>query len=273
MPTEELDFETELDINDPSLMEGEALSYDMNEDFQARSAPPPKGRYKLRLFIDDEKIERGLKQGFKKTDPNGWYYKKSLSCKIQDPSGVWQDSIVGYNVSTGIPRGKKISTMIGLLIFLKVKVQPGMTELAVAKLFIKAMVKLDGPILIADCDWQGWDSDNVSKRQEFGTVATLSETKKLANTMLNFPKKADGTYSHIGSTAKGAKVFAKLKLIEWVPLKAKPVEGAAKPAVVSQLAKPVAAKPLAAPVVVESGLEIEGEAIELGDDGEVVLEV
>jgi hypothetical protein len=255
----------EIDINDSSLIEGEALEYDLKEDFQARSAPPPKGRYKLRLFIDDEKIEKNLKRGFDAKDPNSYYYKKQVVCKIQDPTGKWQDSVVYWNASSGIPKGKKISSMVGMLQAMRVKIQPRMSELAVARLFIKAMVKLDGPIQIADCDWGGWDSTNT-KRNDLGSTALIHSTGKLANTMLNFPKKADGSYDHITSTKEGLEIIAKLKIIKWVaPQEAAKVNGQTAPISVPKPAVVMVQQP-EVQTITEAPLEI-------GEDGEVVLDI
>lgn len=254
----------EIDINDTSLIEGDLLEFDLKEDFQARSAPPP-GRsdpnkaklYKLKMFIDDALIEKNLKEGFDPKDPNGYYYKKQVICKIQDEK--WQDSVVYWNASSGIPKGKKTSSMLGMLQYLKVKVQPRMSELAVARLFIKALQKLDGPIQIAECDWSCWDQ-NDTKRNDLGATAIIAETGKAANTMLNFPKKADGTYQHIVHTKQGLELIAKLKIIKWV---APVVNNAANGAIVQQ-AKPATPPP---PPVQEV------KELEIGDDGEVVLDM
>ena len=265
-----------VDINDSSLAIGEEHEIDVNEDWQARACPPPRGKYALALFVDDEKVEQGRKTGYKKDDPNGVYYKKTLTCKVQDPTGKWQDSIIFYNTSTGVQKGKTKSSAIGVLEFLKVRIQPRMTDLGTMKLLIKALQKLDGPVLIAECDWAGWDSNNT-RRSDFGATALIAETGKLANTMLNFPKKADGTgYQHIVHTKEGAEIVPKLKVIKWL---GKPeVAGAVKPVAQAVNGKPkpvVAVKP---PAVVEQVLEVQEElsipsgGVEFGDDGEVILD-
>lgn len=251
--TEEKIEAVEVDINDTSLAEGQEQELDLKDDWQAKAAPPPKGRYKFRLFIEDEKVEQNHKQGFSKDDPNGKYYKKQVTCKIQDPSGKWQDSIVYYAVSSGIPKGKKASSMAGLLSMLKVKLQPKMTDLQTARLFIKAMVKLDGPMLIADCDWSAWDK-NAESRGDFGAPLRIG--------MTNFPKKVDGTYEHIIHTKKGEEVVAKLKILKWYS----PVATATASAGAT-VAKPVA--------VVVKPVEVQPipDTVEFGDDGEVVLDL
>ncbi len=113
---------------------------------------------------------------------------------------------------------------------------------------------------IADCDWSGWDSNNT-KRGDFGAVALIDATKKLANTMINFPKKADGMYEHIVKTKEGLEVVAKLKVVRWIP-QPKVVQQATNGAV---KATPVVIIPVAEPK--------ETPALDMGDDGEVVLEL
>lgn len=270
-----------VDINDTSLADGQEQEIDLKEDWQARSAPPPRGRYALALFIEDEKVEQGIKGGFKKDDPNGKYYRKTIMCKIQDPTGRWQDSVTFWNGSTGVPRGKKGSSIAGMLVMMKVKMQPRMTDLALVKLFIKALVKFEGMIMYADCDWAGWDKDSTRGRGDFGSVALIAETGKLANTMLNFPKKADGSFQHIVHTKEGAEIIPKLKIIKWWGKEAPKAPAQVVNGGVAQ--KPVVSAPkpqVKAPEVVEelsidAPLEVplaSGGGVEFGDDGEVVLD-
>ena len=280
MPTQtERPEPIEIDINDTSLLEGSEVEFDLKEDFQARSAPPP-GRsdpnkprlYKFRLFIDDDKVEKNLKDGFSAADPNGYYYKKQVICKLQDDTGKWQDSVAFANFSSGIPKGKKTSSMIGMLQYLRVRVQPRMTELAVARLFIKALKKLDGPVQIAECDWSAWDSTDT-KRNDIGAVAIIVETGKAAN----YPKKADGTYQHIVHTKNGLELVAKLKVIRWIPPVLPKTEEAAKTnGVVKQVAvapKPIVVAPIAPVEIVEDVLIDTGGGISMDGDGEVILDV
>jgi hypothetical protein len=270
-----------VDINDTSLADGVEQEIDLKEDWQARACPPPRGRYALALFVEDEKVEQGIKQGFKKDDPNGKYYRKQLTCKIQDPTGKWQDSIVYWNASTGVPKGKKTSSIAGLLGMMKVKMQPKMTDLALVRLFVKALQKYEGMILYADCDWGGWDKDNT-KRNDIGQTALIAETGKLANTMLNFPKKGDGGYQHIVHTKEGAEIIPKLKIIKWWGKEAPKVASAPAQTVNGATQKPVvsAPKPQTKPVEVVEELSIDAPmevplasgGVEFGDDGEVVLD-
>jgi hypothetical protein len=280
MPDEKKFEPIEIDINDTSLIEGTALELDLKEDFQARSAPPPRARYWMRLFLDDDKIQKNLKEGFDPKDPNSYYYKKVITCKIQDPKGVWQDSIAYYNVSSGLPRGKKISSMAGVLGMLKVKIPNPISELKLTRLFMKAMKQLDGPKLISECDWSAWDKDN-NRRNEMGQVAVIAETGKAANTMLNFPKKADGSYNHIIHTKEGIELVAKLKVLRFITeAEVKSQQDKAKTGstagVVSQ-PKQAAVKPkVEEEVNLDDGLQLMTDDsngnLNFTDDGEVVLE-
>lgn len=256
----------EFDINDPSLIEGEATELDLAEDFQAK-APPPPGRlaqdkprlYKIRFHFDAP-MERTLKTGFKKDDPNGYFYTNQLTGKIIDPNGTWDNAVVYYKVSSFIERGKKLSKMAGFLQMVRIKVPTSISELALAKLLPKAMEALDrkeGPILIGDCDWSCWDKEAKKRGSEIGAL--------LKEGMYNFPKKADGGYQHILIGAKGNECYTKLKVNRIMPLVApKEANGAVKEAV-----KPVAA---IKPAPVQENLIQDGGVV-LGEDGDVVLDL
>lgn len=257
--------EVELDINDSSLMEGAETEFDLQEDWQSK-APPPPGRseankpkmYKMRLFIEDDNISVARKTGFKENDPNGVYYKKTVMCKIQDPQGTWQDAVAFYNVSTGIPRGKKLSTMAGLLRDLKVRVPSKGSDLVIARLFIKAMNKLDGPTMVGDCDWSAWDQDG---KGDFGAALKVG--------MFNFPKKADGTFEHVIRNKAGKECPAKLKVNKLFPLAPVKAEDGKANGVA------VAPKPVAAPVlvVVPPAPVVQDMGVIMSDDGEVMLDL
>lgn len=239
----------EIDINDASLIAGDALNLDLNEDWQAQAAPPPAGKYRLKLTLDDTKIIVGQKQNFAITDPNGKYYNKQVTCKIQLPGNEFDQAFVYYKAASTPKRGKKLSTMAGLLIKMGAKLKPNMSELEVAKLFI-AVVNKHEPELIADCDWRAWDKEGEG---EFGEI--------LLEGMKNFPM-INGVRQHIILGAKKQQVIPKLVVKDWL---GKPGAAAPKP-VVSQ-PKPVV---VAAPVAVE--MDLSG-GVDMGDDGEVILDL
>ncbi len=258
----------EVDINTAGLAEGVEQEIDAKEDWQARACPPPKGRYTLKLTVEDAKFEMNQKRGFSANDPNGKYYTKQIACKIQDPTGKWQDSVVFYKASTGVGKGKKMSTMAGLLLMIGAKMPPKINDLKLAKNFY-AIIAKNQPVLVADCDWSTWDKDG---KGEFGQALLVG--------MDNFPKKANGEYHHIVKTNKGVEQVAKLKLIKWV---GKPgVAVAPSDVPTAQAGKPVAKAPAAkaapAPtfdeVVMDDIPVVESNAngMTFDDDGEVVIE-
>lgn len=258
----------EVDINTAGLAEGVEQEIDAKEDWQARACPPPKGRYTLQLTVEDSKFEQMQKRGYSPGDPNGKYYTKQIVCKIQDPTGKWQDSVVFYKASSGVPKGKKMSNMAGILLMIGAKMPTKINDLKLAKNFY-AIIAKNQPILVADCDWSTWDMDG---KGEFGNALLVG--------MDNFPKKADGTYHHIVKTKSGVEVIAKLKLIKWVgkPGVAAPVSSA--PAVVAgqkvKTTAPVIVKQEALQeVVMEEDIpvvETNTNGMTFDDDGEVVIE-
>lgn len=269
----------EVDINDTSLADGIETEFDLKADFQARACPPP-GRtdlnkpklYKFKVFADDSTFDQNTKVGFKADDPNGKYYTKQLILKLQDPSGVWQDSVCYYKVSTGIPKGKKLSSMAGVLVMLNIKVPQKSTDKYIAQLLIKALEQLDSKdknYLIGDADWSAWDKTKTSKRAEFGAQAILSNGK-VASSMTNFPKNPDGTYQHICHTKDGLEVIASLKILKLHPIAVKKAEPEAAVKSVASVTPTPTPKPQAKPV--EEVIESVGDIV-MGDDGEVVLDL
>lgn len=244
----------EIDITDTSLAEGMEQEMDLKEDWQARACPPPAGKYRLKLFLEKTDFEQGRKQGFQKDDSNGYYYKAQVTGKIQDPTGVWQDSIVYYNASTGMQKGKKVSTMAGLLVMMgDTKLPSKISEKALALRFYNVINK-NQPVLLAECDWSTWDREDKSGG-DFGTSLLVG--------MKLYPKKADGTYQHIIKNKKGVEFVAKLKLIKWL----------------GKAGTPTTAAPVAAPKppvqemkVVSAPVAEKQEELTFSDDGEVQLE-
>lgn len=255
---QELRFK-EVDINDTSLYEGDEQEVDAKEDWQAKAAPPPKMRYRLQLFPTSKEtittFQQGTKMGYEEKPEAGAYYVKELMCKIVSED-KWKGSIVGVKFSTGVPRGKKTSTMLGIMLLAGVQVKSlKMTDKQVATLFSKFLAK--EPILSADCDWQAWDNVSKDKSNPFGVL--------LLKGMDNFPKKADGSRAHIVRNAKGQEFVAGLKVVKWVPKSAVAAVATAKPVAV------VKAKPAPVEEVISMDEEATG-GVEMGDDGEVILE-
>ncbi len=255
---EEDDFQREvLDINDASLMAGVEQEVDATDDWQARACPPVEGKYRLKLCIPDTSIIVGHKDGFAKNDPNGVYYQKEIQCKIQHSDPKIQDSVVGYKASTGISRGKKTSTMAGILVMAGFKVKPKINDLELATLFIKALGQKE-PILIAETQWEAWDASD------------RNDIKCVMRGMANFPKNKDGkTHNHILTSRKGQEFVAKLKLKKWIG-RATAVAAAAEAPKAAVAPKPPVK---AAEVIEDDGFGVvSAAAVEMGADDEVILD-
>lgn len=258
---QELKFK-EVDINDTSLFDGDEQEVDAKEDWQAKAAPPPKARYRLQLFPTSKEsltsFQQGTKSGYEENPKAGAYYVKELMCKIVSED-KWKGSIVGTKFSTGVPRGKKTSTMLGVMLLAGVQVKAGkMNDKQIASLFSKFLAK--EPILLADCDWQAWDNMSKDKDNPFG--------KLLLKGMANFPVKGDGSHSHIVRNGKGQEFVAGLKIVKWVPKNAAAVAPVASAASAVKVAVKVVPKK-----VEEEVVEMEEDAgVEMDTDGEVILE-
>ena len=256
--TENNDFdEIEMvDINDSSLMDGVEQEIDTKEDWQARACPPPAGKYRLKLTTSDEKFQKGCKQGFDKADPNGVYYIKTVTCKIQSEDPKIKDAILDYKASTGVPRGKPMSSMAGILAMAGFAnhLKPKMKDLELARLFQKAISQKE-PILVAACDWTVWDTSDKN------------DMKQIFSGMKNFPKNAKGEPNHIVANKKGQEFVAKLKVIKWEPVKGGAIAPVAPPVA------PVKPKPPVVQDIEDDGFEaVSSSAVDVDDDGEIIMD-
>lgn len=242
-----------IDITDTGLALGVEQENDLASDWQARACPPPAGKYRLKLSIDKGDFEQGTKQGFGKDDPNGKYYKATVTCKIQDPTGVWQDTVLQYNASSGIMKGKPCSTMAGLLVMIGDKKLPSkIADLTLTQRFF-AIISKNLPVLIAEVDWSAWDRSDKSQG-DFGSPFRTG--------MKNFPKLEKPTkegiqYNHIVKNKKGDELVAKGKIIKWLGK-----------ATASAPAPPPPPPPVMQVVKPESATQ----QVVMGDDDEVMLE-
>lgn len=195
-----------VDINSSGLYEGEEAQIDAKEDWQARSAPPPKGKYRLQFFpSNNEKVTdfvpnpRQLADGSKV-----YFYTKDVMCKIVSEDEKVAGSIVGVKFSTGIQKGKTKSSMYGVLELGGNKLPLKIKDLSLARGFAKWLAK--EPIMVAECDWRAWDTTK-DKDNPFGKV--------LLEGMINFPV-VDGKRSHVVRNAKGQEFTAKLRVVKWI---------------------------------------------------------
>jgi hypothetical protein len=97
-PTPSTEVQDIIDENDPRLV-SEALDVNLEGDAYAQPAPPPDGKYRVKLKLEGVKVE-----GSTDTKPYGTgmnrrsktpYFKTNISCTIIDPKGQY-DGIVCY---------------------------------------------------------------------------------------------------------------------------------------------------------------------------------
>ena len=184
-------------VIDPTVAQvkkGQVMQMDKEADAWESINPPPANYYALLPVVSkDGYTENEIVEG----DPNSIYYKANLACKIVSSDEAANGSIVYLNVSSYIGRGKKISTMAGVM--LKSNKKPSkmpetITHGELLGWFVK-WVKAQ-PTIYAWCDWSAWSS----KKQQM-----------VRKGMENFPQSEDGTYdAHL--EIDGEEIVGKLKI-------------------------------------------------------------
>lgn len=146
-----------IDFNNPQLVaqlpKGVASVIDPTQDAWAVPPPPPKGLYRLKLFLSDEGVKLDYRDR-KNRKPEEAYYTANLECRIVDNKD-YLNRIIFAGASTNIRQGKEISTMIGLLVKMGLKMQSGqkVDDFTVVQTFLKALAK--EPVLQGFIDWSG----------------------------------------------------------------------------------------------------------------------
>lgn len=195
-----------IDLSDASLKSGKKSKLDPTEDAWARTAPPPKGDYNLKLFL--------AKDGFKAnyTDPEDLdtiYYIADLECKIQSNDKEVDGFTVFSKVTTRISRGKNISTLAGLIVKCGYKLPEEATPLELIKMLRKVLAT--EPILRdCHCDWNAWSKN---------------DQKNIYTSMEDFPEDEEGNKRHqfsISNKDGGREdISASFKIKEWGSKKGK----------------------------------------------------
>src|SRR6185437_6464878 len=133
------------DFND--IEDNEALEYDLEQDAFASVKPPKPGRYKLQLGFAQDNPQQ------KKTDKGTPYFSARLECEIISGGDYAMGARVYPTVTTLIGRGKRISTMVGLMIKAGRKLSStSLTTKQVAQEFFKWIQSK--PTLDAEIDWR-----------------------------------------------------------------------------------------------------------------------
>lgn len=125
---------------------------DYTEDAWERSAPPPRDIYQLRLFPTKDGYEP---RKYNEKDPNSpMFFQAALECRIVSDNPEYNNIPVFYYASTRLPRGKNISTVLGLMIKAGAKIKAtSLTDIDQIKFFDQFLTK--EPIISAELDWRG----------------------------------------------------------------------------------------------------------------------
>ena|SRR6185312_3184530 len=186
--------------HDTSLFQGETEEMDYSNPDEAFefAPPPPKGSYDLKPVIAKDGIKVNTKRG---------NYLINLECRISSDDRDTDDYPVFAMVSTGIGRGKRLSTCMAFLAKLGIKNLPTkLNDFQQVEWLLKAL-KQEPTIKKCELDWEAQIKVGEKK---YETVC---------KTMDDFPKDADGKPMHEFSIprAGGIKetVKARMKVVTW----------------------------------------------------------
>ena len=163
-----------------SLIAGEAVELDFEADAFSFPPPPPRGLYDVKLFPAKEAIHMCRLDVAKGDEPGNVYYRYNLVAKVVS-EGDYKDAMAFPNVNTMSDR-RGISTLIGLCILTGNKPKKNKLNMVEQLKIMDAVLKKEPIIRNVLMDWRCW-----SKTDE----------REICGSMFDFPKKADGTYSHI----------------------------------------------------------------------------
>lgn len=188
---------------DKNLPKGEMSKLDKDEDAWSFAAPPPAGRYAIKIYPAKELCK--LKPRNADDPSQGIYYSLAMECKVLDKDQSTQLATVFPYVNTLIGRGKSISTAAGLLVKLGFKIPDQADDYTIALLCGKA-IRME-KIVDVECDWLGQYKD------EKGDYKTAWKS------MNDFPRDAEGVPMHAARyrDSKGNEydVTARLEIRHW----------------------------------------------------------
>ncbi len=179
---------------------GVASVLDPTEDAWEYAPPPPKNRYTLRLLLSDRGFEWGHRDP---NDPQSLYYTCNLECRIV--GGDFNEIPVFDTVRTSIPRGKNLSTMMGLLLFIGYKLPK--TDLSPrGQAYIFQQLLKREPKCDAFVDWRA------------SVQLPNGDWKNIFSSMDDFPDGKGGKshlyrYRHTNGTVE--EVRARARVVKW----------------------------------------------------------
>ena len=194
-----------IDINDKGLYTGETVDLDFASDAWAFPAPPAAGLYDLKLFPAKEAFKMVLKDTTLGWDaPGNVYYSANLECRIVAPGQEWDNTPVFTMVNSLIYRGKQLSSMMGVVLLTGAKPKKSsLSDLEQAKI-LNQVLKGEPIIRKVFLDWEGYSKN---------------DKKSVCKSMTDFPKNADGTYSHsftrVDAQRDKEEITAQLRVKQW----------------------------------------------------------
>jgi hypothetical protein len=183
---------TPIDINDDNAPDGGLL--EINPDFDAYDipAPPPAGKYALKLYLGRDGYQQGEQNG-------SVYYVVPLELKIAE--GPYAGRTVFARVDTRLWPGKENHTLGTLLA--KRLGSSKVPKRATAKEWVLFFDKFrqKEPVVWAYIDWQAYS------RATDSVVVTG---------MNNFPKTPSGNPNHIVKDKLGNPCYARAQVVRWL---------------------------------------------------------
>lgn len=189
-----------VDLTAKGLWAGDAVTIDPTEDAWARSAPPPRGDYDLKLFMAKEFAKLITADN----DENVKWYELNLECRIVNSAeGEFDNLVVFPKVSTYLGRGKNTTTCMGLIQKLGYKIpERPLNHVEQAQLLHMAIKK--EPLAKVLLDWSGWSQKN---------------NRVVFKSMLDWPLNDDSTYQHevdiVANDGTTETIKASVKVRHW----------------------------------------------------------
>ena len=177
-------------LQDKTLPTGERRKHDITEDAWAYSAPPPTGRYKIKLHPGDKPVTK-----WDSEDGRPPIYNIAIEGEIvESKDGEYDKVRVFPRVSTAVGRGKGISTAAGLIVKLGYKLPDEIDDLSLARLVLKAIMK--EPMTDVEIDWQAYSKE---------------DKRVVYRGMHKFPQDANGEPMHVVDYMTKARVMEEIK--------------------------------------------------------------
>ena len=199
-------FHKVVDLNDPTIPEGETTELDKTADAYSFAKPVPHGIYQLGLFLAPDGLRWGQSDP---NDPTTLFFTASLDCRIISDNKEYNGLTVQEDVTTTVFRGQRISQMATLIVKAGYSDKlPASTSSKFQAKFLLAMLKKE-PKVFAEVDWRAWTRNEVNPR-------TGKSGRWLLRGMEKFPQLEDGTFEHATEDKTGELCYARLYVQRWL---------------------------------------------------------